>query len=96
MSPAEEPNRSSAERLRELREVVPARAVLTELARGFLLMQGSHPDRALQFAATFVRECAGTATPPHSDATRPVSVPARRRPPTDTGPVDPSNFPPRR
>ena len=36
--------------------VVPSRAVLTELARGFLMLQTSDPDRAARFAATFVRE----------------------------------------
>jgi hypothetical protein len=36
--------------------VVPARAVLTELARGFLLVQESNPARARQFALTFLKE----------------------------------------
>jgi hypothetical protein len=36
--------------------VIPARAVLTELARGFLLVQESNPVRARQFALTFLRE----------------------------------------
>ncbi len=87
--PAEEP-------VRELREVVPARAVLTELARGFLLVQASNPDRALQFATTFVRECSGAAAEARADATRPVSAPRRRWGTSDTGPVDPTRFPPRR
>ncbi len=40
----------------ELREVVPARAVLTELARGFLLVRESDRERAVRFAVTFLKE----------------------------------------
>jgi len=40
-------------------EVVPARAVLTELARGFLLVRESDRERAVRFARTFLRERAG-------------------------------------
>lgn len=36
--------------------VVPPRAVLTELARGFLILHTSDPGRAARFAQTFVRE----------------------------------------
>ncbi len=43
----------------ELHEIVPARAVLTELARGFLLVHESNPDRAVRFAETFLREQSG-------------------------------------
>jgi hypothetical protein len=96
MSPDPDETAPSTEGLRPFREVVPARAVLTELARGFLLVQGSNPERARQFAATFVRECAGSAAAGRPDAVRPVRVAARRRTPVDTGPVEPSNFPPRR
>ncbi len=48
----------------ELREIVPARAVLTELARGFLLVHESNPDRAIRFAETFLRERAGASESP--------------------------------
>ncbi|MCI4337145.1 MAG: hypothetical protein L3K17_08170 [Thermoplasmata archaeon] len=47
---AVEPVRSS------VGEVVPSRAVLTELARGFLMLHDSDPGGAARFAATFVRE----------------------------------------
>jgi hypothetical protein len=87
--PREEPTR-------ELEEIVPARAVLTELARGFLLVHASNPDRALQFATTFVRECSGVAAAGRAESTRPAPVPRRRWGTTDTGAVEPSNFPPRR
>lgn len=90
------PRRPPEEPARELHEVVPARAVLTELARGFLLVQASNPDRALQFATTFVRECSGAAAAARAEAAHRPSLPRRRTGPVDTGPVDPSNFPPRR
>jgi hypothetical protein len=44
-------------------EIVPERAVLTELARGFLLMNEADPDRARRFAQTFLREQAGPRAP---------------------------------
>ena len=43
----------------EIREVVPARAVLTELARGFLLVHETNPEAAVRFAETFLREQTG-------------------------------------
>jgi len=46
-----------------LDEVVPPRAVLTELARGFLLSQGDDPERAKRFASSFLRERAGPPGP---------------------------------
>lgn len=48
----------------ELRRVVPARAVLTELARGFLLVRENDRERAVRFARTFLREQAGPARAP--------------------------------
>jgi hypothetical protein len=90
------PRRPPEERTHDLLEVVPARAVLTELARGFLLVHASNPDRALQFATTFVRECSGAAAAARAEATRPALLPRRRWSTVDTGAVEPSNFPPRR
>ncbi len=55
-----------------LREVVPERAVLTELARGFLLVREDDRDRAVRFARTFLRE--RTVAP----ATSAVPYPAPR------------------
>lgn len=46
-----------------LASVVPSRAVLTELARGFLMLQASDPGRATRFAQTFVREQVAETTP---------------------------------
>lgn len=57
---ASDPRRRGAGEL-PVEAVVPERAVLTELARGFLLVQGRDPKRAVQFAATFLREQAGPA-----------------------------------
>jgi hypothetical protein len=54
-------------------EIVPRRAVLTELARGFLMVQSDDPERAKQFASSFLREQAGR---PGSER----SVPPSRRP----------------
>jgi hypothetical protein len=54
---------------KSLEEVVPARAALTELARGFLLVQESNPDRARTFAKTFLREREG---PPPEARAEPV------------------------
>jgi hypothetical protein len=79
-----------------LRDVVPRRAVLTELARGFLLVQATHPDRAVRFAARFVQEISDEARPARVDASRPVPAGRRRLGLGESGPVDPSNFPPRR
>ena len=76
----------------ELREVVPERAVLTELARGFLLAQHSNPGRAVRFLETFLRE---QTSPPGGPARvsapppGPPRLPARR---LDPGVVDPSRL----
>ncbi len=64
MAPSdEEAARSFGEEVHAIEEVVPARAVLTELARGFLLVHESDPARAVQFATTFLQERAGRAAP---------------------------------
>jgi hypothetical protein len=62
------------EEVEEIREVVPARAVLTELARGFLLVQGSDPERAVQFATTFLRERAGRTPPTRVESVNRVTM----------------------
>ncbi len=56
----------------ELRDVVPARAVLTELARGFLLVRENDRARAVRFAATFLKE----HTEPATRAAVPVPIPS--------------------
>jgi hypothetical protein len=50
--------------LESVASVVPSRAVLTELARGFLMLHDSDPGRATRFAATFVREQVAETGPP--------------------------------
>lgn len=57
-----------------IHEVVPERAVLTELARGFLLVQQSDPARALQFATTFLKERAGRSSPTRVDSVPHVTM----------------------
>jgi len=49
------------EEVEEIEEVVPTRAVLTELARGFLLAHDTDPAQAVKFAATFLKEQTGRA-----------------------------------
>lgn len=58
------PDPTDDREVEEIREVVPARAVLTELARGFLLVHESNPARAVRFAETFLKERSGHAPPP--------------------------------
>jgi hypothetical protein len=53
----------------ELHEVVPARAVLTELARGFLLVRENDRDRAVRFAMTFLKERSDRPATPASSTT---------------------------
>jgi hypothetical protein len=90
---AEEPRDAEIELLRE---VVPGRAVLTELARGFLLEHQANPDRAVRFAETFLRECTGVAPPARIETTRPVTLARLQLGRLPRGAVDPTNFPPRR
>jgi hypothetical protein len=90
---AAEPIRPEAD---DLRTVVPARAVLTELARGFLLVHESNPGRAVRFAETFLREHAGSAAPVRAEPTRPVTLARLKLGRLPRGAVDPTNFPPPR
>jgi len=57
-----------------IREIVPERAVLTELARGFLLVHESDRAQAVQFATTFLRECAGRTTPGRVESVHRVTM----------------------
>jgi hypothetical protein len=57
-----------------LEEVVPARAVLTELARGFLLVHQSNTDRACRFAKTFLAEREGSTVPGRTESLRKVTI----------------------
>ena len=96
MGSAEEAADPLGPEMEEIREDVPARAVLTELARGFLLVHESNPDRAVRFAATFLRECTGAVPPERVETTRPVPLARLRLGRLPRGAVDPSNFPPTR
>ncbi|HXQ49326.1 MAG TPA: hypothetical protein VN842_06100 [Thermoplasmata archaeon] len=66
------PSRAADERT--LSEVVPARAVLTELARGFLLVHESNPDRARAFAKTFLQEREGATSEVRVEPVRRVTL----------------------
>jgi len=57
-----------------IEEVVPARAVLTELARGFLLVQNTDRAQALRFAVTFLKERAGRPPPSHVESVHRVTM----------------------
>jgi hypothetical protein len=59
---------------RTIEEVVPHRAVLTELARGFLLVQVSNPDQARRFAETFLREHSGAVMPARVESVTKVTI----------------------
>jgi len=63
--------------VRPLPEVVPARAVLTELARGFLLVHQSDPAHAARFARSFLKEQNGG--PSAGPGFAPERVPMVRR-----------------
>jgi hypothetical protein len=80
--------------IESLRTLVPGRAVLTELARGFLLVQDSNPGRAVRFAEGFLRECAVREAETRLDSSLPVTPARRRMGRLPSGAVDPTNFPP--
>ena len=74
MAPSDPPEEPYDPEVDELREVVPPRAVLTELARGFLLVHKTNPARAVRFAETFLREQAGRAPAPHVEPVPKVTL----------------------
>lgn len=75
MAPSDEETRGSFdEEVEAIHEVVPERAVLTELARGFLLVHESDRAQAVQFAATFLKERAGRAAPARVDSVPHVTM----------------------
>jgi hypothetical protein len=96
MAPEGDAGEPSEGEARPIREVVPGRAVLTELARGFLLVHESNPDRAVRFAETFLRECAAAGSPERIEGGRPVTPARRRLGLLPRGAIDPTNFPPPR
>jgi len=65
---------SFREEVEEIEEVVPARAVLTELARGFLLVQETDPAQAVRFAVTFLKERAGRPPPTRVESVHRVTM----------------------
>ncbi len=94
MGSAGEETETAGSSLEELKAIVPARAVLTELARGFLLVHESNPDRAVRFAETFLRERSEAAEPSRVETNRPVSRAQLRLGLTSRGAVEPTSFPP--
>lgn len=75
MTPSDDRTGGSFEEEAEaIHEVVPERAVLTELARGFLLVHESDRNKALQFATTFLKEYTGRTTPGRVESVRSVTM----------------------
>jgi hypothetical protein len=76
--------------------VIPARAVLTELARGFLLVHETNPQRARQFALTFLREQSEPASASRVEVTANVTHARRSLGRYPRGAVEPlpSRLPP--
>ncbi|HXQ94456.1 MAG TPA: hypothetical protein VN864_04725 [Thermoplasmata archaeon] len=91
------PRRREAWTTLPLDDVVPARAVLTELARGFLMVHETDPDHARRFAQTFLRERAGPPSPPPrvapaerlASVRRGITNALREPPPPPPPPFDP-------
>jgi hypothetical protein len=79
---------------KEFREVVPARAVLTELARGFLLVRDSSPERAVRFAATFLKERSGAPLPQRAEPASNVTIARLALGRSPRGAVEPRGRPP--
>ncbi len=75
-----------------IHDIIPARAVLTELARGFLLVRDKDPERAARFAATFLRERVGAGPLPvaRRAAAIPPAYAALAHP--NRGPIDHGGF----
>lgn len=74
MVPFDEQQASFEEEVQEIEEIVPARAVLTELARGFLLVQDTDRAQAVRFAATFLKEREGRQRPVHTETVQRVTM----------------------
>ena len=78
----------------DIEEIVPARAVLTELARGFLLEHQSNPAHAVRFAEGFLREQAGRPAAPRVEPLTKVSLARLALGRIYRGAVEPSGLPP--
>ena len=75
MAPSDEESPGSFDaEVKAIEEVVPTRAVLTELARGFLLVQDTDRAQAVRFATTFLKECAGRSPPTRVESVRSVTM----------------------
>lgn len=85
--PSTEPSSGEAE---SIRAIVPSRAVLTELARGFLLVHETNTTRAVQFALTFLREREGRPEEPRLVRTPTVTRAQRSLGRLARGAVEPS------
>jgi hypothetical protein len=80
--------------LEEIEAVVPARAVLTELARGFLLVQSSNPEHAVRFAAGFLKEQTGHVELGRIEPVQKVSLARLSLGRGNRGAIEPRGLPP--
>ena len=94
MPPDEPPPEGFEAEVEEIREIVPSRAVLTELARGFLLVHETNTTRAVQFALTFLREQTGRAATAKAGSVPTVTQAQRSLGRLPRGPVEPAGSDP--
>jgi hypothetical protein len=93
MPSANDPETSSDDEVEEIRAVVPPRAVLTELARGFLLVHESNPARALRFAETFLKEQTGQGRTPRVEPVPQITLARLSLGRFHHGAVEPTGWP---
>jgi hypothetical protein len=93
MTPEDPPETSVDPEVEEIRAVVPPRAVLTELARGFLLVHQSNPARAVRFAETFLKEQAGRMVRPRVEPVPQLTLARLSLGRFPHGPVEPAGWP---
>jgi hypothetical protein len=93
MTPEDPPEASVDPEVEEIRAVVPPRAVLTELARGFLLVHQSNPARAVRFAETFLKEHVGRVVTPRVEPVPQLTLARLSLGRFPHGPVEPPGWP---
>jgi hypothetical protein len=93
MTSADHPETPVDPEMDEIRAVVPPRAVLTELARGFLLVHTSNPERAVRFAETFLKEQVGRVATPRVESVPKLTLARLSLGRFPHGAVEPSGWP---
>jgi hypothetical protein len=93
MTSANQGETSVDSEVERIRAVVPPRAVLTELARGFLLVHESNPARAVRFAETFLKEQVGRVGTPRVEPVLQLTLARLSLGRFPRGPVEPPGWP---